>query len=84
MQPVPLFLDPDNVPPSQDSVWPLFLIRPKCPLLVVHDLVEVLDQLEADNAVVGGTRIGEEVRAVGWWFGVDGVDKFGIKDGIDA
>ncbi len=63
-KPVALVLGTDKLAPGQNTVWPLLLFRSKCPLLVVHGLEEVFDQLEADDAVVGGSRIGQEVCTV--------------------
>ena len=51
---------------------------------MVHDLVEVLNELETDNAVVGRLGVGEKVGAVGRGAGVDGVDEFGVEDGVDT
>jgi hypothetical protein len=83
-QGVTLVLDSREVPPGQNAMRPLLLIRPKCPFLVVHDFEQVLDELKPDNAVVGGAGIGEEVRAVCRGLGVDRVDKLGVEDAVDT
>lgn len=79
-----IVLGRDDVPPSQDTVGPFLLVRPKGALLVVHDLEEVLDELQPDDTVVGGTGVGEKVGPVCGGLGVNGVDELGVKDGVDT
>ena len=83
-QGIALVLDSGDVPPGQNAMRPLLLIRPKCPFLVVHNFEQVLDELQPDNAVVGGAGIREEVRAVCRGLGINSVDKLGVEDAIDT
>jgi hypothetical protein len=81
---ISLFLNGHNIPAGQDPVWPLLLIRPKCPLLVVHDFEQVLDQLQPDDTVVGGAGIRNEVGAVGGGLRVELINELWVKDAVDA
>lgn len=81
---VALLRDGDDLARGQNAVGPLGLVGAENAALMVHDLVEVLDELEADDAVVGGLGVGKEVGAVSRGAGVDGIDEFGVEDGVDA
>lgn len=74
----------DDLARSHDAVRPLRLVGAEHAALVVHDLIKMLNELEADDTVVGGLGVGEEVRAVGRGAGVDGVNEFGVEDGVDT
>lgn len=58
-----LGLNVANLSSSHDSVRPLSLIGTKESLLVVHALIEMLNELKSDDAVVGSTSLGEESLA---------------------
>jgi len=74
----------DNLPPGQEAMRPLLLVYAERASLVVHLLVQVLNQLQTDHAVVGGARILQETGAVARWLGVNGVNEGGVEDGVDA
>ena len=79
-----IVLGREDVPPSQDAVGPFLLVRPKGALLVVHDLEEVLDELQPDDTVVGGTGVGEKVGPVCGGLGVNGIDELRVEDGVNT
>jgi len=56
---------------THDAVRPLRLVRAQLAFLVVHALVELLDQLQAHDAVVCASGFGEEVLSVPGWLGVE-------------
>jgi hypothetical protein len=52
-----ILVDTNELPPSQDPMRPLPLIYAKSASLMIHHLIQVLNQLETNNPVVGGTCI---------------------------
>jgi hypothetical protein len=65
-------------------VGPPLLVGAELALLVVHLLVQVLDQLEADHAVVGRAGVIEELVSVLGRSGEDLVDVLGVEDLVDT
>lgn len=63
---------------------PLSLIAAKLALLVVHDLVEVLNQVQSDHAIVGGASLGEKGLPGLGRPGPQVVNVLGVEDGVDA
>jgi len=77
---VALLVDIHNLATTHDAVRPLGLIGSKGPLLVVHLVVQLLNQLEADDTVVGGFGVVEEVLAVSRALGIELIDELGVED----
>lgn len=76
-------VDLDDVAAEEHAVGPLALVDAEKALLVVEHLVQVVDELEADDAVVGGLGLLDEGAAVGLRLGVQLVDVAGVEDGVD-
>jgi len=81
---VALLVDIHNLATTHDAVRPLGLIGSKGPLLVVHLVVQLLNQLEADDTVVGGFGVVEEVLAVSRALGIELIDELGVEDLVNA
>jgi len=60
-----ILVDTNELPPSQDPMRPLLLIYSKSASLMIHHLIQVLNQLETNNPVVSGTCIRQQSSAVG-------------------
>ncbi len=63
---------------------PSALVTTELSSLVVHPLVELLDELESNDAVVGAARLGEQVAAVLRGLGIQRIDVPRVEDGVDA
>ncbi|KAL2264495.1 hypothetical protein VTJ83DRAFT_7005 [Remersonia thermophila] len=81
---VALILDGQNLAPGENPVRPLCFVRSQGPLLVIHDLKEVLDELKADDTVVGRLGISDQVGSIGRRLGIEVVDKLRVEDAVDA
>lgn len=76
-------LDAVDLAAAHDAVRPLGVVGAEHATLVVQVLVELLDELEADDAVVSSAGLGEEVVAVPGRPGEHHVDVLGVEDGVD-
>lgn len=81
---VTLLLDAGDLAAGKDTMRPLGLVGANQALLLIHLLVEVLDQVQAHNTVVGGADLIQEALSGGSRPGVDVVDVLGVEDGVDA
>jgi len=63
---------------------PHALVAPEPPPLIVHDFIQVLDEFEPDDAVIGGASVGDEVLAVSSGLRVQRIDEVRVEDGIYA
>ncbi len=61
---VAVLLHIEDLPAAHDAMRPQSLVGTQLAALVIYALVQVLDQLQADNAVIGSTCIPEQVPPV--------------------
>lgn len=84
LQAVALGGDAGDLAAAEDAVGPGLLVGADVALLLVHQLVELLDEVEANDAVVGGAGLGEEVVARLGRSGPEAIDILRVEDGVDA
>lgn len=81
---VALVIDTGDLATGKNAVRPLSLVVADLALLVIHLLIKVLNELQANNAVVGGTSLGQKVLARPGSSGPHVVNVLGVEDGVDA
>ena len=81
---VTLLLRSHYVIATHDAVWPSRLVLSQLSSLVVHSLVEGLNELQPHYAVVRTSRVGEQVATVLGRLWVKRINVFGVEDGVYA